>query len=88
MPRSLNSQESLQFIANQTGGLAVMNTNDLGRAIDRVLEDQQGYYLLGYSVPPEKRHAGWNHDGVQYSRHTAAHTRARAPGALRSRERA
>ena len=31
-----------------------MNTNDLGKAIDRVMADQQGYYLLGYTVPPDR----------------------------------
>ena len=50
--RSLvDSQESLQFIANQTGGLAVANTNDLNLGLSRVLADQQGYYLLGYVAP-------------------------------------
>ena len=70
----IDSQESLQFIANQTGGLAVMNTNDIGRAIERVLEDQRGYYLLGYSLPPEKLHVGWNHDGVHVTSSAPTHT--------------
>ena len=77
MANLIDSQESLQFIANQTGGLAVMNTNDLGRAIDRVLEDQRGYYLLGYPVPPDKLHAGWDHDGVSV-KVARPHTHVRA----------
>jgi VWFA-related protein len=44
----LNTQEALQFIAAQTGGFAVLNTNDLNRGVQRVLDDQRGYYLLGY----------------------------------------
>jgi len=44
----LNTQEALQFIAAQTGGFAVLNTNDLNLGVQRVLDDQRGYYLLGY----------------------------------------
>ena len=46
-PSLFDSQESLRFIGDQTGGLAVENTNDLNLGISRILEDQQGYYLLG-----------------------------------------
>jgi hypothetical protein len=74
----LNSQESLQFIADQTGGLAIMNTNDLGKAIDRVLDDQRGYYLLGYTVPPDTPLRGWNQGGVQISvKRPHTHVRSR-----------
>jgi VWFA-related protein len=41
-------QQGLSFLAHQTGGLAYQNGNDLNWGLDRVLEDQQGYYLLGY----------------------------------------
>jgi len=60
-----NSQESLQFIANQTGGLAVANTNDLNFGISRVLADQQGYYLLGYMAPKGALRGGWDQDRVK-----------------------
>jgi len=73
----LNSQESLQFIADQTGGLAIMNTNDLGKAIDRVLADR-GYYLLGYTVPPDTPLRGWNQGGVHISvKRPHTHVRSR-----------
>ena len=74
----INSQESLQFIADQTGGLAFMNTNDIGRAIDKALADQQGYYLLGYTVPPDTPLTGWNQGAVHISvkrPHTHVRTR-------------
>jgi len=74
----INSQESLQFIADQTGGLAFMNTNDIGRAIDKALADQQGYYLLGYSVPPDTPLTGWNQGAIHISvkrPHTHVRTR-------------
>ena len=70
------SQESLRFIAEQTGGLAISDTNDLGRGIERILDDQQGYYLLGYA-PTGKPPAGWDHDGVHVTVHRP-HVRVRA----------
>jgi len=42
------SQNGLNYLAQQTGGFFIHNTNDLGRGIRRVLEDQSGYYLIGY----------------------------------------
>ena len=59
------SQESLRFIANQTGGLAVDSTNDLNRGVTRILEDQQGYYLLGYTAPAGTARDGWDQNRVK-----------------------
>lgn len=42
------TQSGLAYLAQQTGGLAIRNTNDLSGGIKRVLEDQKGYYLIGY----------------------------------------
>jgi VWFA-related protein len=42
------SQEGLQYLSQQTGGFFIHNTNDLGGGVQRVLDDQSGYYLLGY----------------------------------------
>ena len=42
------NQEGLDYLADQTGGLAIKNSNDLSRGIGRVLNDQAGYYLIGY----------------------------------------
>ena len=39
------------LIARQTGGFQVKNSNDL--KLDRVLEDQSGYYLIGYRPSSE-----------------------------------
>jgi len=41
-------QDGPQFLAEQTGGFFIRNSNDLNRGIRRVLEDQRGYYLIGY----------------------------------------
>ena len=61
----IDSQESLKFIADQTGGLAIENTNDLNLGITRVLNDQQGYYLLGYTGAKDSKRAGWDQDRVK-----------------------
>ncbi|HMZ80290.1 MAG TPA: VWA domain-containing protein, partial [Acidobacteriota bacterium] len=47
-----NGQEGLNFLAQETGGLLLKNTNDFSRSIETVLKDQAGYYLLGF-VPEE-----------------------------------
>ncbi len=44
-----DSQEGLSYLAQQTGGLFIHDTNDVSGGLRRVLEDQSGYYLLGYN---------------------------------------
>jgi VWFA-related protein len=38
----------LSYLAERTGGLFERNRNDLGAGIGRIMQDQQGYYLIGY----------------------------------------
>ena len=38
----------LSYLAAKTGGLFMRNRNDLGKAMQRIMEDQGGYYLIGY----------------------------------------
>ncbi len=38
----------LSYLAQRTGGLFLRNRNDLSTGIERVMQDQQGYYLIGY----------------------------------------
>lgn len=45
---AFDSQEGLSYLARETGGMAIRNTNDLSGGIKRVMEDQKGYYLIGY----------------------------------------
>ena len=44
----LSKQEGLAFLAEQTGGIFIRDTNDLGGGVRRVLDDQKGYYLIGF----------------------------------------
>ncbi len=52
VPKKLNafhaSQEGMMYLAEQAGGFAVYNTNDIAGGIRKVLDDQQSYYLIGY----------------------------------------
>jgi len=49
--RQLNdSQDSLVYLAEQTGGFAVLNTNDLAGGMARVIDDTRGYYLIGFDT--------------------------------------
>jgi VWFA-related protein len=44
----IGKQEGLAYLAEQTGGIFVKNTNDLGGGMERILDDQKGYYLIGF----------------------------------------
>ncbi len=44
----IESQNGLIYLARQTGGLAIHSNNDLSAGIKEMLDDQQGYYLIGY----------------------------------------
>src|SRR5437588_8699674 len=44
----LDTQEGLHYLAEQTGGFFVHDRNDLSGAVRRVLDDQKGYYLIGF----------------------------------------
>ncbi|PYS49531.1 MAG: hypothetical protein DMF68_09680, partial [Acidobacteria bacterium] len=43
-----DTQAGLAYLAEETGGIAIRNSNDLSAGIRRVLDDQKGYYLIGY----------------------------------------
>ncbi|MBC7931535.1 MAG: hypothetical protein H7Z38_13310, partial [Rubrivivax sp.] len=43
-----DTQTGLQYLAAGTGGFLVKNTNDLAGGVQRVLDDQKGYYLIGF----------------------------------------
>ena len=42
------NQDGLDYLARETGGIAIKNNNDLSGGIKRVLDDQRGFYLIGY----------------------------------------
>ena len=46
------TQDGLRFVAGQTGGFAVVNSNDLALGMQRIMRDRRGYYLVGYQPEP------------------------------------
>jgi VWFA-related protein len=57
-----NTEEAMHFLAWQTGGFAIPNSNDFTRGLHRILNDLQGYYLLGYDLPDDAPR-GWDPGG-------------------------
>lgn len=48
-----DKQEGLAYLAAETGGRSFFNTNDMNQGLDKALEDQKGFYLLGYQPDSE-----------------------------------
>jgi hypothetical protein len=44
-----DTQEGMAYLAEQTGGFAVLNTNDLPGGLGRITDDVRDYYVIGYS---------------------------------------
>jgi hypothetical protein len=42
------TQDSLRVLADQTGGIAVVNQNDFDKALKRIDAETSDYYVLGY----------------------------------------
>jgi len=53
------NSEGSELVAKQTGGFVIRNTNDLG--LQRVLDDQSGYYLIGYRPGVETFNRSFHH---------------------------
>jgi len=42
------TQDSLRVLADETGGIAVVNQNDFTKALKRIDAETSDYYVLGY----------------------------------------
>jgi VWFA-related protein len=49
-----NTTESMQMMAQMTGGLASVNTNNFEAAFERIQKDLDAYYSLGYRAGTER----------------------------------
>ena len=52
-------REGAELIAKETGGFLVHNSNDF--QLDRIMEDQSGYYLIGYRPTDETFNRKFHH---------------------------
>jgi VWFA-related protein len=71
--RALNTEsrlarESLQSFAELTGGFAVVNTNRMANAFDRILDENSSYYMLAYYPPNPKRDGKYHNLNVRVNR--------------------
>ena len=42
------SQDSLRVLAEETGGIAVVNQNDFNKALKKIDNETSDYYVIGY----------------------------------------
>jgi hypothetical protein len=75
-PSASDNQQVLYQLADGTGGFVILNTNDLLAGLQRIANDQNQYYLLGYA--PEASNEGSCHTlKVKVERH-GTNVRARS----------
>ena len=62
------AQDSLQVLADETGGMAFVNSNDLSGAFSRIIEDNSSYYVLGYYATDSRRDGSFRAIDVRVTR--------------------
>ncbi len=61
-------QDSLRLLADETGGFAAVNSNDLASAFERIRNDNSNYYVLGYYPTNDRRDGKFRKIEVKVSR--------------------
>jgi VWFA-related protein len=64
----ISTIDTLNQIAEMTGGTAFYNTNDVATSFKRAAEDAASYYLVGYYLDTRNNHAGWRQLKVKVDR--------------------
>jgi VWFA-related protein len=49
---TVRAHQGLYSLADETGGFALLKSNDTSVAFDRIVNDSSRYYLLGYTAQP------------------------------------
>ena len=62
------SQDGLKTLAEETGGFAVTSTNDTAGQLQKIVDDNSAYYLLGYYSANERRDGRYRKIDVRLSR--------------------
>ena len=50
-----NLTDSLRYLADETGGIAIINTNDVGPKLELITQDMYTYYSIGYPLQASGR---------------------------------
>jgi VWFA-related protein len=64
----LMSQASLRELADVTGGLVAVNMNQLGSFFERIVSENDAYYMLSYSPAAQGRRPGFHKIEVRVTR--------------------
>ena len=56
------TQDGLRYVTAETGGFAVVDNNDIPGAFRKVMDDQRGYYLVGYQPDSSTFGPGSGHE--------------------------
>jgi len=72
-PRGLQNElrlqhNSLRWLAEDTGGFAVLNTNSFEQTFNRIVEENSSYYVLAYYPPNPKRDGKFHNIQVRAKR--------------------
>jgi VWFA-related protein len=72
MQELATSQMNLRQLADETGGVAAVGTNDMNKAFDRIVQENSSYYVLGYYSTNEKRDGKLRNVNVKVAGHPDA----------------